>query len=82
MIWYYIVYFWGNVLNSMFSFLPVVDTLPLGMDSVLSTAVGYFRGLMSIFPPLEVVFTAFLIYVSFRVSLILLNVFKIYHHSN
>jgi len=77
MIWYYLFTFFGNFLTAMFSFLPRVDELPLGMDSALSQAVGGFKAFMEIFPPLEVIFTAFMWYLGFRIVILTLKIFRI-----
>jgi len=77
MIWYYLFTFFGNFLNAMFSFLPTVELLPLGMDTALTTAVGYFTEFKNLFPPLSTVFTAFMWYFSFRLILLTLRLFRI-----
>jgi len=80
MIWYYILTFFGNMINATLSFLPEVTELPFGMDEILVNAVGYFRQFMSYFPPLQVMFTAFMIYISFRLLLVVLRLFKLYNN--
>lgn len=77
MIWFYVVTFFGNLMNWAFSWLPQVTVLPLGMDTALSTATGYFRSFMAVFPPLTVVFTAFIWYLSFRIMLLTLKLLRI-----
>jgi len=77
MIWFYLLTFFGNLVNTVFSFLPRITELPLGMDSALSTAVGYFRTTMEIIPYLSTVFTAFLWYLSFRIVLLTLRLMRI-----
>lgn len=77
MIWYYLLLFFGNLLAAVFSFLPVVETLPLGMDDALSNAMGYFGSFKSLFPPLAIVFTAFMWYLTFRITLVVLKLFRI-----
>jgi len=48
----------SGFLDAMFFWLPLVDTLPLGMDSALTMAFGYFRSFMAIFPPVQVLYDA------------------------
>jgi len=62
-------------LNVIFGWLPDASTLPFGIDEILVDGVGQFKALMALIPPLETVFTAFMIYLSFRLGLILLKVF-------
>jgi len=50
----------------VFGLFPKVETLPLGMDTALVTAVGYFKTLMASFPPLSVLFTALLWYLGYK----------------
>jgi len=64
-----------TIFGAITQFLPDVTTLPFGMDELLISSTGYFKGFMGIFPPLQVVFGAFMIYLSFRLLLILLRVF-------
>jgi len=75
MIWYYLILFITSLLNAVFSWLPTVEVLPLGMDSALTTSVGYFRGLMSIFPPFETLFIVAFWYLSFKLVLVVLKFF-------
>lgn len=82
MIWYYLMTFFGNLVNAVFAFLPVVDELPFGMDDALTTAMGYFNYITTFFPFLQTLINVVLIYVSYKVLLIVLNVFKIYHHNH
>jgi len=53
--------------------IPKIEELPLGIDGYLITAIGYFRAFMEIFPPLEVMFTAFLWYMGFKLTLVVLR---------
>lgn len=77
MIWYYIVTFFGRFLDYMFSIFGRVDELPFGTDLILSTAVQFTKSLIPIFPFLSTMFTAVLIYISFRFALLVLRLFKI-----
>lgn len=75
MIWYYLLVGIGTILSFLFSWLPNVEELPLGMDTAILTATTYFRSFMEIFPPFQVVLTAFLWYIAFKFSMIILNLF-------
>jgi len=66
-----LLYLFALVLTS---WLPDATLLPFGIDPIVVSAFGGFRALMAVFPPLEVVLTAFLLYAGFRLSLM---VFKI-----
>jgi len=77
MIWYYIMSFFGNMLNLMFSWLPRVDILPLGIDGYLSSAITSFKAFSEIFPPLALIFQAFMFYMAFKVSLLTLKLLRI-----
>jgi len=77
MIWYYVVLFFGSVLTAAFSFLPTVDLLPLGMDTALSNAVGYFNSVKSLVPWLAAVMTVAMWYLGFRITLLTLRLLRI-----
>jgi len=77
MIWYYIILFVTSVLTAAFSWLPVVEVLPWGLDNILSDSVGYFKSFMVIFPPVATIFTAFMLYFAFRVTLLTLRLLRI-----
>jgi len=81
MIWYYIILFITNVFNAVFSFLPKVTQLPFGADAFLLTAVGYFNFVVYLVPPLGVMMQVFLAYMGFKVTLVILNLLKIYRSS-
>jgi len=71
------------IFNTLVSWLPSVSVLPFGMDSLWISSVGYFKGFMLIFPPLEIVYQAFVFYLGFRLLLIVLKVFlgkRVPHH--
>jgi len=57
------------VSRSLGLLLPSVTSLPWGLDSIFQQAVSGFKGFMAIFPPLQTVFNAFLIYLGFRIAL-------------
>ena len=47
------------VLGSFFFLLPDVSTLPLGLDSALLTAVGWWNAFLGYFWPLAVIWLCF-----------------------
>jgi len=59
----------------MVSWLPTATILPWGLDDLWITSIGYFKGFMLVFPPLTIVFDAFMIYLGFRLLLIVLKIF-------
>jgi len=64
-------------LNSIFFWMPVVDRLPLGIDAALVTAIGYFKGFMAIFPPLQIIWDAVLWYMCLVILIVTLRWFRI-----
>lgn len=58
-----------SFLAMLLSRFPTITTLPFGIDEILVTGVGGYRALAVIFPPLDIVLTAFLIYLGFRIGL-------------
>jgi len=77
MIWYYILLFFGSVLTAAFSWLPVVETLPLGMDSALELAFGYFNVVMGLIPWLGTLYTAFIWYLGYKITVLILQVMRV-----
>jgi len=63
------------IFNTVVSWLPTATVLPWGIDEILVFSVGMFKGMMLIFPPLEIVFEAFLAYLSFRLLIIIVTIF-------
>lgn len=61
----------------MFSFLSPVTHFPLNADVYLAQGVSYIRFLMTVFPPLDLMWQALLIVLGFKVTLWLLQVFRI-----
>jgi len=57
----------------VFLHLSIISELPWGIDSVLVSAVGGYKALAVFFPPLTVILTAFILYLSFRVILMVLK---------
>lgn len=56
-------------INGLSLFLPTVTTLPFGIDAVLVQGMGYFRFMVSVFPPLQVMMQGMLAVISFKLAL-------------
>lgn len=54
-----------SIIKWLNTFLPPVQSLPWGIDSVLVSGVGYVRYITVYFPPLGTLISAFLIYIGF-----------------
>jgi len=64
------------VILSVFTiWLPRVDVLPWGVDGALVNGVAILKKLGGVYPMVSTVLTAFLIYVAFRISLLVLKFF-------
>jgi len=62
-------------LSLVFAVFPTVEELPWGVDTVFSDGMGYYRYLMDIFPPLSTVLSAVLIYLGYKLAIIVLRFF-------
>ena len=85
MIIYYLLQLLIGIGEALTSVFGSVSVLPFGIDSFLSTAVGYFKGAFITLPYLEVVWTCFLWVILFEVSLLVLKVFmgsRVPHNTN
>jgi hypothetical protein len=67
------------IVTTLLSWLPDALTLPtignVNIDTSFANGVGYVHYLGEIFPPLTTILTAAIIYLSFKVVMILLKVF-------
>lgn len=75
MIIFWLITFVISIISFIFYPFPTITEIPWGVDSFLVNGVGYFKALMEFFPPLSTVFSAFMIYIGFRVSIIVLRFF-------
>lgn len=66
------------LLKAFFGLFPIVTELPWGLDAYVSQAISTFRGFADIFPPLESIFVAFTIYLSFRLMLMLFAIIPVF----
>jgi len=64
-----------SIVGVLFSLFPVIEELPWGVDAFIVQGVGGYKLLATAFPPLSTVMTIFLIYISFRLGMILLRFF-------
>lgn len=69
MITYIILAGFISLIGGVLAFLPVVTTLPFGIDDALSTTMGYWNTFANFLPPLAFLFQMTLWYLGFRVIL-------------
>lgn len=58
-----------TIINSFASWIPKVTVLPLGLDAILISGVGYLFYLFAFFPPLQLLYDAFLVIIVFKIGL-------------
>jgi hypothetical protein len=63
----------GFVLSAIFQLVPVVTTLPFGMDSALSYVIGNWNAFLQDFWLLQIVWQCVLFYYGFEISLLALR---------
>lgn len=63
------------VLGGFFAFLPVVTELPFGTDEYFATGIGFFNRITELVPILSVVVEVFLLYIGFRITVIIIRFF-------
>ena len=80
MIWYYLILFVGSLLSAVLGafHVPLVTTLPFGMDGALTSAMGYFYFIEQNVPSLAVIFNCAMVYISFKGLIFALKQFRIY----
>lgn len=64
-----------TLVGIIFSMFPTIDELPWGLDSIISDGVAGYKELATMFPPMETMMTVFLIYLGFKILMILLKFF-------
>lgn len=64
-----------SLLAYLLQWLPSGLELPWGLDGIMIMAVGYFNAFVQIFPPLGIVVQAFLIYIGFKLGIMILKLF-------
>lgn len=75
MIFFFVIQALVYVVSLFLAPFPIITELPWGMDNFLASGMGYYRNLMAFFPPFSTVLTAFLLYLAFRLSIIVLRFF-------
>jgi len=70
-----LIQIFSSILQLIFGFFPTVTTLPLGIDSALSTAFGWLHSFLEYVWPAQVIYEVVIYYLSFRVLLIVLKFF-------
>lgn len=69
-----------TLLNALTSWLPKVTELPMGLDAILIQGMGYLLFLFDFFPPLQTLYTAFLVVMSFKLALKVFAMLPIVRH--
>lgn len=68
-----------NFIISVFKFFlsgfPTITQLPWGLERTIGTAVSFYRYLGAYIPVLLVIMNAFIIYVTFKLGLLVLKLF-------
>lgn len=69
-----------SLLVVVFGWLPVVTSLPFGIDSFIVTGVGYVNFISTIFPPLGILYTAFLWVIGWKITLLVIRMIPVIRH--
>lgn len=81
MIWTWLFTLIVVAFRVIFIWLPSVTALPtigsFDMDAMMVSAVSTFKAFMLIFPPLGVIFGAFMFYMGFKILMVLLRILRI-----
>ncbi len=64
-----------SILGFLTAWLPSGLTLPFGLDTIFQTTFSYLYAFIEIFPPMGIVLQAFIVYLGFRIGLMILKVF-------
>lgn len=59
----------------IFAVFPIITVLPWGVDEFLVSAIGSYRHLAEFFPPLSLLLTLSLLYIGFKLGIIMLRFF-------
>lgn len=73
MIIYYFLKAIGTGISAFFMWLPRIDSLPFGLDEILSYLVSLFHGAMETLPYLQVVWTCFLWILVFELTMLVVK---------
>lgn len=61
--------------------LPSFATLPWGIDGILVSAVAGFKAMSVVFPPFMIVYNAFIIYLIFKLLVVILRMIPFFGRS-
>jgi len=75
MIIYFLLVALVYVVSLIFAVFPTVTELPWGVDNFMTAGVGYYKLMAESYPPFLTFFNAFVIYLGFRLSIIVLRFF-------
>jgi len=54
------------IIGAMLIWVPRVETLPFGLDEILTAGFSYFAYIITVIPPLETMYNAFLWVIGFK----------------
>jgi len=74
MIFYFLLQIPLLIFNSLSAFLPLVTELPFGIDPILDDGFGWFLYLTTVFPPLLVMYQAFIWVLGFKLTIKILPI--------
>jgi len=66
-----------QIINYLTAWMPTVQTLPFGIDAILTTGMGYVHFIGGVFPPITSMLEGFLFYYAFKLVLKLVAMFPI-----
>lgn len=75
MIFFFIIQALIYIVSLFFAPFPTVEELPWGIDSFVSQGVSGFRYLMEFYPPFSTVLSAFILYLAYKLSILVLRFF-------
>lgn len=67
-----------EILKAFFGIFPTITELPWGTDATVTQAVGLYKGFALIFPPLQVILDATLIYIGVQLLIMLWSIVPIF----
>lgn len=63
---------------SLGGLLPPVSVLPFGVDSFLTTGMGYAKFIFTVIPPLGIMYGGFMAIINFRFVMLLFRLFRLF----
>jgi len=73
MITFFIIKAIISVISIVFIFMPVIEELPFGVDAYIEQGVSGYKLLASYFPPLDLFMDLFLIYIGYKLIMLLIK---------